>query len=564
MKRSFISIFVLYIFLFVSGSVFGIGERTLVLGGETSWKIAESKTGVTEVSSVRPHPVLILSSANGTTPSGYSAARGVLGQFTPLTESALDMSLSFDEKDGIFGDSTGNYKLNGLHEVEAVERLYARAGSGAALFRAFGENTKPGIGSGNTLVLEPLSRNALFAPGKRIVDFTIEFWIYPVNLENGEQIFSWVSSKTANGDYIVQRIHCVALKNHLQWSFSNFFTSTSGISHINIDLKGESTVIPKTWSHHLVRFDATTGMIEYFVNGESEAISYATAAGREGGEVFTPVAGNGGVFVIGERYTGLMDEFKIHSVCAGRSSVQKYNPSGGRVVTGAVDLGENNSGVLKIDVTGGRASIKNRVGAINNEFRNNGSFRFSDDSQLHFFIRAANNPYLFKDKPWVSFLPGSEIIGGVHGRYVQIAIDFYPSADGETSPYLDEVSIVYMPGEPPLPPEKLTAVAVDGGVLLRWKHSPNIDTSGYLIYYSSVRGELFGEDAALGVSPIDAGKRNNILIDGLKNGTLYYFRIASYSYSDDNTQHNVGEFSREVTARPLEGLLLAELGAQLQ
>jgi len=561
MKRLTVFIFVLYIFLFISGSAFGIGERTLVLGGESSWKIAEHKTGVTEVASVRPYPVLILSSANGASPAGYSAANGVLGKYFPLTESALDLSLSFDEKASVlFRDSTGNYNVSVSSEVEAVERLYARAGTGAALFR--GESVS--IKSGSTLLVEPRNRGALFAAGNRIGDFTIEFWLYPVNFENGEQILSWVSSKPANGDYIVQRVHCAASKNRLQWSFSNFFTSTSGTSHINIELKGESSIIPKKWSHHLVRFDATTGMIEYFVNGESEAISYATAAGREGGEVFTPVAGNGGVFVIGERYTGLIDEFKIHSVCAGRSSVQKYNPSGGRVVTGAVDLGEHNSGVIKIDVTGGRASIKSRVGAINNEFRNNGRFRFSDDAEMNFFIRAADNPYLLKDKTWVSFSPGIDIAGDVRGRYVQIAVDFYPSSDGETSPYLDEVHIVYLPGEPPLPPEKITAVAVDGGVLLRWKHSPNIDTSGYLIYYSDIRGELFGEDAALGASPINAGKRNSLLIDGLKNGKLYYFRIASYSTSDDSAQQNVGEFSREVTARPLEGLLLTDAGAQIQ
>ena len=100
----------------------------------------------------------------------------------------------------------------------------------------------------------------------------------------------------------------------------------------------------------------------------------------------------------------------------------------------------------------------------------------------------------------------------------------------------------------------VTAVASDGKVLLQWAQSSDENIKGYLIYYSSVRDELFGVDAVQGVSPIDTANRNSILLDGLKNGTLYYFRIASYDYADNQGERNIGEFSREITARPLEGL----------
>jgi hypothetical protein len=180
---------------------------------------------------------------------------------------------------------------------------------------------------------------------------------------------------------------------------------------------------------------------------------------------------------------------------------------------------------------------------------------------MHFFIRANQNPYLLSSSQWFSFTPGTDI-SGISGRYVQVAVDFYPSANGETSPYLSELRIIYKPGEPPLPPGNLTATAVDGGVLLRWKPSPDSNTAGYLVYYSQVRGEFFGNDALLGASPIDAGNRNSLFIDGLKNGTLYYFRIAAYDYVSGTVSHNVGEFSREVTARPLTGLTLSEMFPQ--
>jgi hypothetical protein len=180
---------------------------------------------------------------------------------------------------------------------------------------------------------------------------------------------------------------------------------------------------------------------------------------------------------------------------------------------------------------------------------------------MQFFIRASDNPYRMDEVVWRSFTPGADIPVEIQGRYVQLAIDFYPSADGETSPYLEELRIIYMPGEPPLPPQVVTATAVDGGVQLRWKNSPDTNTAGYLIYYSAARGEYFGEDALLGGSPIDAGKRNSLFIDGLKNGTLYYFRIAAYDRRDNGPLgYHAGEFSREVTARPLAGLTLQALG----
>jgi hypothetical protein len=450
--------YLVYILLIVSSSAYALGERTVSLGGESTWRLAEYRNDITEVASVRPQSVLVISQAGGSSTAGYRAATGTLGNFYPLTEASLDMSISFDERQtGLYRDSLGHYRISAAAGVEAADRRYARAGNGSALFSNNG-----------AVIIHPQNRNALFAPGSRFADFTMEFWLYPVNMENGEQILSWISS----GGSSVQRNHSAVSRNRLHGSFVNFFASTNGASFLNIEFSGNVPVVPKAWSHHLIRFDAVTGMIEYLVNGVSEAVVYATRNGREGGEVYTPyITGTSGSFLLGERFTGLIDEFKIHRVCADRSSVYRYIPSGGRIETGAVDLGDVNSVLVRVDASGGR------VGAHNSEFRENGRFRFSDDSEMNFFIRANENPYLLSGSPWVNFVPGSPV-SGVEGRYVQIAVDFYPSADGETSPYLEQLRIVYLPGEPPMPPRNLTAVAVDGGVLLRWRSSPDAKTDG--------------------------------------------------------------------------------------
>ncbi|MDR2965140.1 MAG: fibronectin type III domain-containing protein [Treponema sp.] len=540
MKTRLFTMLPVYIFLFVCGSLYGQGESVIILGGSSGWRSVDTRNGVTEASAVRPHSVLVLSSATGTSTAGYTAASGVWGNFAPLDEAALDVSISFDENNPAhYRDNSRRYTVT-ASGVDAVMRPHARAGTGSVLFD----------GNGNVRV-RPQSRDALFFAGNSIRDFSIEFWLYPLNMDNGEQIFSWISTAGTN---VSQRIHCFTNRNRLSWSFVNFFSfvdaRTNRTSYINLEFSSRTPVHPKTWSHHLIRFDASIGLLEYIVDGSSEAIVYATATGRERSEVYTPVAGSNGVITLGERFVGLMDEFKIHEVCAGRSTIQRYPSPGGRAETRAIDLGHNNSGVLRVNASGGRINLKTRSSF--NEFRENGRFRFPDDTEMSFYIRSNENPYLLNSSPWIAFTPGANI-SDVRGRYVQIAVDFYPSRDGETSPYLNEIKIVYLPGEPPLPPRNVTAVAVDGGVLLRWRNSPSPETAGYLIYYSTVRGELFGDDALLGASPINAGNRNSLFIEGLKNGTLYYFRVAAYD------GHNTGEFSAEVTARPLAGLSLSEV-----
>ncbi len=117
-----------------------------------------------------------------------------------------------------------------------------------------------------------------------------------------------------------------------------------GASFLNIEISGSSYIVPKTWSHHLIRFDASTGMLEYLADGKSESICYATSTGREAAgfssNVYTPIVGSDGAFVIGENFTGMMDELKIHSVFASRSSIQKYALAGGRAETAALELGD--------------------------------------------------------------------------------------------------------------------------------------------------------------------------------------------------------------------------------
>jgi hypothetical protein len=533
----------LYLFYAGSASLYSIGEKTIQFGADTIWKMADYRAGITELSLVRPAPVLVLSPSRGaSTLSGASRS-----------DSFPDLTLSFDEgRPSLFRDSAGHYRLTASPLLASVADHNARVGTGAVLFpdvlpqlsNPAGVRPEKSTSSG-PLVLEAHNRAALFASNNRIYDFSVEFWLNPLNMENGEQILQWIAARPLNNNktnYTSQRILCVSSKNRLQWSFTNFFTSPDGTNSIEVNIGGVSAVIPKTWSHHLIRFDSFTGMVEYLVDGKTESIEYASSGGHEGGEVYTPLTGEGGCFILGNGFSGLMDEFRIYGVNAPVPAVRKYPLQGGRIETRAVDLGAGSNGVLKIEASGGRVAVRNAK--INNEFRRNGRFRFSDDSEMQFFIRSSDNPYRW-DSPWLAVTPGADLAGIVQGRYMQLAVDFYPSENGESSPYLEELRVTYLPDDPPLPPSQLTAIAMDGAVQLRWKSSPDQNTRGYLVYYGTASDDYFGEDAVLGASPIDVGKQNTIYIDGLKNGTLYYFRVAAYT-------HHAGEFSREVRARPLQ------------
>jgi hypothetical protein len=275
--------------------------------------------------------------------------------------------------------------------------------------------------------------------------------------------------------------------------------------------------------------------------------------------------------MLGNRFMGLLDEFKIYGACIGTADTQKYPPRGGRMETRPIDLGQGNSGILKVEALGGRTSvsggiIQNDYAGYNGPYSGGGAFRFADDSALQFFIRAADSPYYWTDTDWWPFIPGTELAGDLRGRYVQFAADFYPSGDGEASPYLEEIRVSYRPDEPPLPPSMVTVVAHNGAAALRWKPSPDADTLGYLVYYGRSRGEYFGEGAAPGASPIDAGKRTSLRIDGLENGVLYYFAVAASDRRDgaggNKDIFHAGEFSREVSARPLPEPFMIPLGTE--
>ncbi|MDR1803247.1 MAG: hypothetical protein LBQ94_06520 [Treponema sp.] len=528
-KKPFILIS-LYCFFILTGRVFGIEEKTITLGSTAAWSLMENRQGIIEVSSIRPHPVLVLSDMP---PVNYDAF--------------LDLDLSFDEgQPSRFTDSKRHYVVSVAQDLGSASAPWSRVGPGAALFNGTGYDP---------LVLKP-GREALFAPGNHIRDFSIEFWLYPQGLETGEQILFWNSTKAdGKGGYTAQNVRAVVSRNRLNWTFTDFFFSPGEASSKPISFSGP-VVLTRTWSHHLVRFDADLGLLEYLVDGKSESIVYTTPSGREGGEVSTPALGQDCNFVLGSRFSGMMDNFRVYSCFVEKPAITKYPNEGGRAETRTLDLGRSTNRIIRIEAFGGRTEslqLTTPTGGVRNEYAGNSALRFQDHAEIRFYVRVSDNAYRWNDAPWIPIDPWRELPVYLRGRFIQIAADFYPGANGETTPYLSELRIIYESVEPPPPPTLVSAVAKNGAVELTWRASTARDTAGYMVYYGTAMGDYLAKD-----SPVDVGNRTSFRIEGLNNGTLYFFAIAAYSRLDDGVRGlytDPGEFSREVAARPL---LMAE------
>ena len=472
---------------------------TKVFGGPVGWAAFPDRRGVAESFGVRNRSVLALSS-----------------QKTAAKES-LDMALSFD--DAVAADSVGRYSVSVAPSVSIAGPLRARYGNGAALFAG---------AEGSVSVSPKKGSDALFGPGRRLEDFSIEFWLYPANMENGEQILSWdAARRSVSGESVFQRIRCLVARNRLEWTFADFFSSPDERSRLPIVLATQGSLVPRTWSHHLVRFDSAIGLLEYLVDGKVESTVYATTSGGERGERYVPVIGSGGVFSLGPRFTGMIDEFRISGSIKESPALGRYPREGGRVVSGLVDLGTTNANITGLDAV----------------------FSAPGTSTVRFFLRAGDAPYGWKDdeESWTPVEPGGRLSVELRGRWAQIACVLYPAGDGETTPILEEVRLEFQPDEPPPPPSMVIATAKGGAVELRWRPSPDTDLGGYLVYFGDNSGEYFGNSATIGASPADAGIATSIVIDGLRDGTLYYFSIAAY---DRASPRHIGGFSREVAARP--------------
>jgi hypothetical protein len=518
--------------------VFAEREKTLTLGSDEGWRRIARMDGVEAQTGLRPRPVLMPVAARESLAMAETE-KTERGGSAGNVQAALDLSLHFDEMDPRrYRDAARNYTVNVSSGVYSAPLRWAYSGSGAAVFDKNGEAF---------VTVKSASPNALLSDNNRVGSFSIEFFLFPRVVESNAEIFLWNAAVTARQN---QFVRAAIVRGRVSLIFDGFFRSADNAKAVALRLSSNKALIPEKYSHHLIRFDRGTGLIEYLVNGVLEDVRYTTENSRERGgsnEIYEPYTGKSGELTIGKGFNGIIDEFNLYSGFIETADTARYSAKPGWVESETIDLGTPGAAVLRLLATGGYTANTNAGGRYTGNFgaqngfaaANTAAETFPDSSAIQFFIRAQDVPYGWEENEWQAVLPGAAL--DAHGRYVQLSAMFYPSADRSGVPYLASLSLVYKTEEPPAPPAQIVAAAGDGFVDLSWKKNMQPEVGGYRIYIGTKSGEYWER------LPIDAGNAASLHVEGLKNGVLYYFSISSYTR---NGQVD-GIFSKEIRARPL-------------
>lgn len=477
-----------------------LSAKEMTLGGKNGWPQLEVADNVT----------------TGKGRYGYQCLELKTNAASPDYDT--DLILNFE--DPLNPIAHGNYRIeeNNLQRVGNTE-----LGKAAGLSRDNGGMTIKG------------AEGTFFGTEGLCGSFSIDFWLNPSVSENGEVIFQWHSSRTVESHIIYQMITAGFEGGHLKWNLSNIFDAFYP-GNQNLALEGSTTIVPGTWSRHILSYDAETGLLEYLVNGYVEDLKFITSTGHEGGDVSLVLLGVPANFDLCPQYTGKIDDFRIKKAAyslpqfqnaenAGSIEHMKYVRSGGYFRT------------RPIMVSAG--SVLDSIEAEVNQ---------PSQTDITFYVRSGDNRYNWTDTypEWKVVEPG-ESLSDVTGLFFQVAADLYPDGNGDNTPSITSIKLNYTELPLPLPPFSVSAVAGDGSVTLKWNYSVDETAGGYYIYYGNRSGEYLGRIAVEGASPINVGNTTTFTLNGLENGTIYYFAVATWSRINDSV---IGELSREVFARP--------------
>ncbi len=471
-------------------------QQTISIGGKSGWKDISTMHGT------------VLNAGNHVSPD--IVLEGSQYRVDPSTDLLVHFNTSITDAADRYTTDPGAIRIT---------HRYTALGSGAGIFTDDGQG----------MTLLP-GRKSFFAPGNTGDSFTIEFWLNPAYAADNEEIISFRSSRrNKKGNVVPQGITCYIDGRKLQWVFTNFFFNPTTFTS-SLSLKGQDTLIPEEWHHHMLVFHSSTGLLEYYMDGTLEAVTYATPSGTDDHAPFIPVISSivPGKLVIGKNFTGFMDELRIEKKVVQHPVLSEFQDGTGSFTTALIDMGRGASSLEKIILD---ASIPDNSAA-------QGSYRvYTDFKQT-----------LSKTPPeWKPFIPGTFITEQNIGRYFEIRFNLYANGTGTLSPAVHSIQAVYDKNLPPLAPLSLTAVPGKGSVTLHWNTIGETDIQGYLIYYGTESGVYFGHSAQEGNSPVTSSG-NTITLHGLTNGRLYYFSVAAFDKAGASFP---GAFSKEVSVRPL-------------
>lgn len=500
--RNFIKI-LFFCFIFLNSHFFckNLFSETYEIGGKNGWKDIQTKTGITE----------------GKGRFGYTSLELETNHFK--TDEFTDLLVNFE--DSSVSEQTGNYEI---YKNDLFISKNTHHGKQSGLSR----------NNGSGLQLKG-NENSIFGKTGKIGSFCIEFWICPSVAENGEILFNWRSSQNFSEDVIYQMIRISIYKNKIYCLLSNIFYSYTK-NNGDVELTGITNLLPGKWTHHILSYDEENGLLEYRINGKIEALKFVTSDETENGTIYPPVLGVPSEIEICPQFTGFVDECRISKVsydyyynqfADNASHIERslYNSEGGAFLTKPILV---------------------KPGTILNSV--NAEVSTPPQTEVNFYVRTGDNCYNWtKDYPEWKQIKNKEQLSGFVGSYIQLSAQLLSDGGGTKTPSVTEIVLDYSELPAPVPPFRVLAKKGNESVTLEWNASLDETAGGYYIYYGTKPGEYLGRIATEGSSPIDVGNTTFYTLNGLKNGTIYYFAISTYSKFDSRI---IGELSKEVYARP--------------
>ena len=488
-------IYLLISFLLITNSLFPLNSE-IVFDGSSGWNKMKIKKNIDMYQGKGQFSSIGLKS------TGYT-----VDKFT-------DLLIHFDSSNII--DESSNYSIE---TTIGSTNLTKKIGQGSGTFR----------GNGESLTLSP-EPGSIFSGANVLDNFSFEFWLKPSAYSKNPVIISYQSSvKDPKGNLLPQELSCYIKDRKLVWELKNIFYMNGDEN--DIVLSGLTPTVPEVWHHHLLRFNGETGVIEYLLDGNLEAVQYASKTGNEDGTIFYPLltANKNSKLMIGKYYIGYMDELRISKAFIQTPILNRYQDISGTVQSRIIDFGRLDSTLQKI-------SIDSEI---------------PEDSAIFFYYNLSNKlEDLFDSNNWISFLPSKLLLSENKGRYFSLKMELQPNSSQQKTALISKVLVSYKENIPPAAPILISASEENNSIALSWRELSEQDIEGYLIYYGTEKGVYFGSEAKEGESPlIIKGKKNTSLtIHGLNNGKLYHFAIAAY---DGAGIDYPGELSAEITSRPV-------------
>lgn len=421
-----------------------------------------------------------------------------------------DLLVHFNDR---LRDEASRYR--GPASAPAVQRGFAALGGGSALFHG-----------DNPLTLQA-SSEALFAPGRGWADFTLEFWLYPSNAEDGETILEWQGGRTSSGSFETQNFRVGIEGSHLVWTLQNLFAPSPALPAVTVRVAGVSTLIPRQWHHHLLRYRAATGLLEYLMDGKTEGLTHATPSGREDGKPWGLVIGprTTGEVVLGGRFNGALDELRL-------SRAWIENPQRDRFVADFATRGTAISRIFDLRFPGSTVATVKARASLEGESRLIWSFRMAEALRYQWTFAGDTTKSLVEptdeEDSWVRFTPGTDLSRLASGRYLQLRVDLLPSGTGTETPRINQITVETRPMPPPPTPAGLELIPGDSQVTVRWKPVLQGSPDGYLVFFGPRPGQTQGTVSTQGTSPLQLGRVNEVVVSGLANDQIYYFSVAAY------------------------------------